>query len=184
MRPGIAAYGALPRHLPGACELRPVLSLRSQVVFLKDVPAGTPVGYGSTWRAPGPTRIATIASGYNDGVPLRLGGVGEVLLGGRRAPVVGQVSMDYTTVDVGQLPGVRVGDAATFIGRDGVDEIRIEDVADRVGSIPYEIACSVGKRVSRVYLGGEDVLLPGQAPERLAAVGPRAVERSPAPSSG
>lgn len=183
VRPGIAAYGALPRHLPGATELRPVMSLRSQVVFLKDVPRGTPIGYGSTWRAPCPTRIATIASGYNDGVPLRLGGVGEVLVGGRRAPVVGQVSMDYTTVDVGGLPGVRVGDPATFIGREGDEEIRLEDVADRVRSIPYEIACSVGKRVSRVYLGGEDVPLPGQAPDGTAGT-PRVAERTPSPSGG
>ena len=80
VRPGIAAYGALPAHLPGADELRPVLALRSQVVFLKDVPAGTPIGYGSTWQAPSATRIATLSSGYNDGVSARLG------RDGRRAP--------------------------------------------------------------------------------------------------
>jgi alanine racemase len=162
VRPGIAAYGALPAGIPGAEELRPVMALRSQVVFLKDVPVGTPVGYGSTWRAPRPSRLATLACGYNDGVSLRLSGSGEVLLRGRRAPIVGRVSMDYTTVDVSHLPGVCVGDAATFIGRDGDDELRIQDVARRADTIPHELACSVGKRVTRLYLGGETLPLPQQ----------------------
>jgi len=167
VRPGIAAYGALPAHLPGAGELRPVLALRSQVVFLKDVPRGTPVGYGSTWRAPRATRIATIPMGYDDGIPWHLVGPAEVLVRGRRAPLVGRVSMDYTTVDVGHVPDVRVGDVVTVIGRDGRGgrgEIRLEDWARLAQTIPYEIACSIGKRVRRVFAGGEQLELPAQVP--------------------
>ncbi len=178
VRTGIAAYGALPSHLPGARELLPVLSLRSQVVFLKDIPAGTPVGYGSHWRAPRPTRIATLSIGYDDGVPWRLGDQGEVLLRGRRAPLVGRVSMDYTTVDVGDIDGVQVGDAATLIGADGEQRISIEEVAERAGTIPYEVMCSVGKRVGRVYVGGEDLpRAPARRPPADPVQGPEPAER-------
>lgn len=158
VRPGIAAYGTLPAHLARAAELRPVVTLASQVVFLKDVPAGTPVGYDATWRAPRPTRIATLSVGYADGVPWSLSGSGEVLLRGRRAPIVGRVSMDYTTVDIGRVPGVCVGDTAILIGRDGQDELRLADVARRAGTIPHELLCSFGKRVERVYTGGDEIL--------------------------
>jgi len=177
VRPGIAAYGALPSDLPGSTDLEPVMSLRSQVVFLKDVPEGTPIGYGSTWRASRPTRIATLPVGYNDGVSWRLGGAGEVLLRGQRAPIVGNVSMDYTTVDVGAISGVQVGDVATLIGRDGDREIRLEEVARKAQTIPYEITCSVGKRVARVYGGSEDFTIPAQAPPERP---PTRVELSPA----
>lgn len=162
VRPGLAAYGALPRELPGAEFLAPVLSLRTRVVFLKDVPAGTPVGYGSTWRAPCETRIATLAVGYGHGLPWRAGG-GEVLLRGRRAPLVGRLSMDYATVDVGHLPGVQVGDVATLIGRDGDETLRLEDVAREAGTIPYEVSCGLG-RLPRRHRGGEDPVLPSQPP--------------------
>jgi alanine racemase len=106
----------LPEGLAGADELRPVLSLHSQVVFLKDVPAGAAIGYAGTWTAERATRIATLPVGYNDGLSWRLGNSGEVLVRGRRARIVGRVSMDYTTVDVGHIPGVQVGDHATLIG--------------------------------------------------------------------
>lgn len=160
VRPGIAAYGVLPDGLPGARELEPVMGLRSQIVFLKDVAEDSPVGYAGTWRAPRPTRIATLPIGYNDGVPWRLGNKGEVLVRGRRASIVGRVSMDYTTIDVGHIPGVAVGDRVTLFGCDGDDRITLEQIAQQVGTIPYEIACSVGRRVERIYRGGNDVLTP------------------------
>lgn len=172
VRPGISAYGILPGGLPGADRLRPVMSFRSQVVFLKDVPAGTPIGYASTWRAPRATRIATIPVGYNDGVPWRLGNRGEVLVRGRRAPIVGRVSMDYTTIDVGALPGVEVGDRVTIFGADGDERIGAEDVAREVDTIPYEITCCVGKRVARVHVGAEDVCIPAQRHEPAPAAAP------------
>lgn len=162
VRAGIAAYGALPSQLPGADKLQPVLSLHSQVVFLKDVPAGTPVGYGGTWTTERPTRIATLAVGYADGLPWALGNRGEVLIGGRRAPIIGRISMDYTTVDVGHLPGVEVGAIATWIGSNGGAELRLEQVAELAGTIPYELCCAIGPRVSRVFRGGEQLQIPSQ----------------------
>jgi alanine racemase len=162
VRPGIAAYGALPSHLPGARELRPVLALRTRVVFFKDVTAGTPVGYESTWRASEDTRIATLAIGYGHGLPWRTRGA-EVLLAGGRAPIVGRLSMDYATVDVGHLPGVRVGDVATLLGRDGSESIGLEALAGAADTIPYEVSCGLG-RLPRLHRGGEQVPLPSQAP--------------------
>jgi len=173
VRPGISAYGILNPDLPGSGELRPVLSLRTQIVFLKDVPAGTPIGYSSTWRAERPTRIATLPVGYHDGVPWRLSNCGEVLVRGRRAPIVGRVTMDYITVEVGHIPGAAVGDTATLIGSDGHETISVEEVAQKAGTISYEITCSVGRRVQRLYLGGENLELASQ----------RAIDaRTPAPS--
>jgi len=166
VRPGISAYGILNPDLPGSGELKPVLSLRTQVVFLKDVPAGTPIGYSSTWRAERPTRIATLPVGYHDGVPWRLSNCGEVLVRGRRAPIVGRVTMDYITIDVGHIPGAAVGDTATLIGSDGHETITVEEVAQKAGTIAYEVTCSVGRRVQRLYLGGENLELASQrAPE-------------------
>lgn len=164
VRPGLAAYGALPAETTTAEELRPVFALASQVVFLKDVPAGTPVGYDATWRAQGPTRIATLPVGYADGVPWSLSGSGQVLLRGHRAPIIGRVSMDYTTVDVGHVPGVCVGDKATLVGRDGAEELRLADVAQCAGTIPHEVLCSVGRRVERIYKGGDEILPAAPAP--------------------
>jgi len=171
VRPGISAYGILPGGLPGAAELRPAMALCSQVVFLKDVPAGARVGYDSTWSARSATRIATLPLGYNDGVPWRLGNRGEVLVRGQRAPIVGRVSMDYTTIDVGHVRDVAVGDRVVLFGRDGDDDLRVEEVARKAGTIAYEITCSVGKRVPRLYLGGEE-----GAPAEAA----RALEPAPA----
>ena len=159
---GISAYGILNPDLPGSGDLKPVLSLRTQVVFLKDVPAGTPIGYSSTWRAERATRIATLPIGYHDGVPWRLSNSGEVIVRGRRAPIVGRVTMDYITVDVGHIPGASVGDTATLIGNDGHETITVDEVAQKAGTIAYEITCSVGRRVQRLYLGGENIELPAQ----------------------
>lgn len=155
VRPGISLFGVLPPALAEEVALRPVLSLHAQVVFLKDIPEGRAVGYDGQWVAHRPTRLATLPIGYADGVPYRLGtsGRGSVLLHGRRCPLVGAVSMDYCTVDVGHVPGVEVGDTATLIGRDGDEAIDVQEVADAAGTIPYEVTCSLGARVRRVYTG-------------------------------
>jgi alanine racemase len=155
VRPGISAYGVLPPELPGARELHPVLSLRAQIVYLKDLSIGAPVGYDGTWTAGRRTRVATLPLGYNDGLPWRLSNAGWALVRGRRVPIIGRVSMDYAMLDVTDVRGVRVGDVATLIGRDGAEEIRVQDLARAAGTIPYEITCSVGKRVRRLYRGGE-----------------------------
>lgn len=147
---GIPPSGAAGRE--AELGLQPVLSVHSQVVFLKDVPAGASVGYQRTYRTSRPTRIATIPMGYNDGLPPRLSNVGHVLVRGRPAPIVGAVSMDYTTVDVGDIPGVRVGDRVTWIGSEGEESISVWQVAGWAGSIPPQVLCSLGNRVAREYL--------------------------------
>jgi alanine racemase len=172
VRPGISAFGILPGELPGSEELKPVLSLKSQIVFLKDVPNGSGVGYGSTWRARGDRRIATVPVGYNDGVSWRLSNRGEVLVRGQRAPIVGRVSMDYTTIDVTEIPLVSVEDVVTFIGADGENRIEVEEIASLAETIAYEITCAVGRRVQRVCIGGHDMILPSQRPPDQVVIAP------------
>jgi alanine racemase len=153
VRVGIALYGYEDP------ELEPVLSLRARVAQLKTVAAGTPIGYDRTWVAPGQAEIATISIGYADGVHRARSNRGEVLVGGRRAPLVGQVSMDSITLDVTGMLGVRVGDAATLIGSDGRERITAEEVAGWSGTISYEVLTAIGRRVVRVYSnqqGGRD----------------------------
>lgn len=184
VRPGISAYGILPGGLPGAHELRPAMSLRSQIVFIKDVPGGARVGYDSTWTARRRTRIATLPVGYNDGVSWRLGNRGEVLVRGQRAPMIGRISMDYTTIDVGHIPGVSVGDEVVLFGRAGAQYLGLEEVARKARTIPYEITCSVGKRVPRVYFGGEEAILPMQPrSERPHLLAPHLSAEAPAQSA-
>jgi len=153
VRPGISLYGVMPLALTDDYALKPVLSLQAQVVFLKDIKKNTAVGYGGRWQAAKDTRLAVLPIGYNDGVPYRLGaeGQGEVLLRGQRCPIVGAISMDYCTVDVGHVAELDVGDTATLIGRDGDECLWIQDLAAAAGTIPYEIVCSIGSRVRRLY---------------------------------
>ena len=164
VRPGISLYG-----LAGD-DFLPVLSLRTQVVYLKDVPAGTPIGYNGTHVTSRATRIATLPIGYNDGLAYRLSNRGRALVRGQIAPIVGAISMDYTMLDVGPIQGVAVGDTVTLIGRDGEHSIGVPEIASLVGTIPYEIVCSVGKRVRRVYVEPE----PAPPAERVAAKAARA----------
>ncbi len=152
VRPGIALFGVLPDSMEIGQKLKPILSLHAQIVFLKDIPTGAPVGYGSRWTSHRPTRLATLPIGYADGIPYRLGaqGRGTVLVRGQRCPVVGAVSMDYCTIDVGHVPDVQLGETATFIGKQGQECLRIQELAEAAGTIPYEITCSLSGRVHRV----------------------------------
>ena len=145
VRIGIGLYG---------CEgvgLRPAMAVRGLVTHVKTVPPGATAGYGATWRAERETRLATVAMGYADGVLRARGNRGEVLVRGRRARLVGRVSMDAVTLDVGGIPEVAVGDAATFIGGDGEERITAEEVAEWSGTNSYEVLTSVGRRVPRRY---------------------------------
>jgi len=150
IRPGIALYGIAPD--PKLQEgLTPALTLKTQVIFLKDLPAGAPVGYFREHTTSRKTRVATLPVGYNDGYPWRLRDRGEVLIRGARAPVIGRVSMDYLTIDVGNIPGVSIGDEVTLLGCSGDRCIPATELAERAGTIPYEILTQLGKRVTRVY---------------------------------
>lgn len=154
VRPGVLIQGIDPADL-GVREagFEPILALRTQVIFLKDVPAGTPIGYCRTHVTPKATRIATLPVGYNDGFPFSASNKASVLIGGRRAHQVGRISMDYAMVDVGDLGDVRVGDTVTLVGREGGEEIRLEDLARDAGTLVYAVTCGLGKRVRHHYHG-------------------------------
>lgn len=154
VRPGISAYGVSPDPRIDASELRPVMSVYSKIVHVREVAAGERVGYGGTWAARGRALLATLPLGYADGIDWRLGNRGRVLVRGTFAPIAGRISMDYTTIDVGAVPGVRLGDRVTLFGSDGGRSVRVEELADQAGTIPYEVLCNIGKRVDRIYRGG------------------------------
>jgi alanine racemase len=126
------------------------MSIRSQVVFLKDLPEGAPVGYNRTFVTRRPTRLAIIPMGYSDGLPYALGNRAHVLVRGERAPLVGSISMDYTALDVTEIEGVAVGEEVTLVGASGRQRITVEDLARTIGTIPYEITARLGHRVGRV----------------------------------
>jgi alanine racemase len=149
-RAGAALYGFSPAGRAPPAGFRAVLTLRTQIVFMKDIPAGQGVGYGGTWRSRRPTRLAIVPLGYHDGMKRGLANGGEALLRGRRVPVAGQVSMDYSTLDITAVPGARVGDPVTLIGADGEDRLGVEEVSQQAGTIPYDVLCGLGRRVVRV----------------------------------
>ncbi len=154
VRPGVTLYGGYPSEHFAPLDLRPVMHWRTVVAALKTLPAGRGVSYGHRFVTERPTRVATLPVGYADGYNRRLTGCGEVLIGGRRASVIGTVCMDWIMADVTDLPEVGVGDLVTLLGCDGDDCIRAEEWAERIGTINYEVYCQVSKRVPRVYKDG------------------------------
>jgi alanine racemase len=130
------------------------MSLVTAVAFLKTVPPGTPLSYGGTFTTARESRIATLPVGYADGWRRGLSNRGAVLVGGRRAPLVGTICMDLCLADVTDVPEVRVGDEVVLIGRQGTEEIRVAEVAAHCGTISYEIFCGIGRRVPRVHSEG------------------------------
>jgi alanine racemase len=148
--PLVIAPGARVQPLP---VFEPVLSFKTRVVFLKDQPVGAPLGYGASYYTRRPSRIATLPVGYADGLNRALSNRGRMLVRGRYARIVGNISMDLTLIDVTDIPHVSVGDEVTMIGKAGSCSITAAEVARELGTIPYEILCSIGKRVPRFYLG-------------------------------
>lgn len=145
VRTGIALYGC---EWPGT---RPATTLRSVVTHLKTVGVGDTVGYGATWRAGARTPVATVSIGYADGVSRARSNRGHVLIRGHRAPLIGVVSMDAITLDVSNVPGVRIGDTVTVIGEDQGDHITAEEVAEWSNTISWDVLASIGPRVERRY---------------------------------
>jgi alanine racemase len=152
VRPGIMLYGyhTLPDSV-STPDLTPVLSLRTTIVQLRTIPRGGTVSYNGTFVAQRPTRIAVLPIGYADGYSRRLSHRGSVLIQGRRAPIVGLVCMDMIMVDVTDLAPVPVGETVTLIGQQGEESIWADEVADWIGTIPYEVLCGIGSRVPRLY---------------------------------
>lgn len=152
VRAGAALYGFSPSRDPLPVGLRPVLTLRTQLIYLKDVPKGQRVGYGGTALTERSTRLGIIPLGYHDGMKRSLSNRGEVLIHSRRARVLGMVSMDYTTLDLTDVPMARVGDTVTIIGRDGEAMMPVEEVALAASTIPYDVLCGLGRRIVRVLV--------------------------------
>ncbi len=154
VRPGIMLYGLNPaKDHPPALKLKPVLSLKAKISFLKEVPAEIPLSYGRTYMTKHSTLIATIPMGYSHGYRVGFSNNGFVLVRGKRCPVVGRVTMDQTLVDVGDVPGVKRWDVATLIGKDGAMSVKAEELAESLGTIPYEIVCAIHSRIPRIYKG-------------------------------
>jgi alanine racemase len=154
VRCGIALYGQAPSAEVGAdLGLRPALALKAGVSYVKPLAAGERVSYGLRWRAETDTVLATVPLGYADGVTRRLSAVGgQVLIGGRRCPIAGRVTMDQITVDCGPGAVVAPGDEVVLIGRQGDEEITATEWATRLDTISYEVLCGIGPRVRRVHL--------------------------------
>jgi len=154
VRCGIAIYGLSPFQGDATADgLRPALSLTSYLADIKEIAEGDSVGYGCTWTAPHRTHIGIIPIGYGDGFNRRLSNLGSVLVGGESFPVVGRVSMDQITVDLGPSPKAAAGSEAALIGRQGDAVITAEQMATALGTINYEVTCNLSSRVQRRYLG-------------------------------
>lgn len=154
VRPGIALFGVEPR--PGSCpELRPVMRVSTAVIALRDLEPSMTVGYGATFRATHPMRIATIPMGYADGLSRALSNRGHVLVQGKRAPIVGNISMDLTTIDVTDVPSVRIGEECVVLGSQkgpfGETSITAQEIAGDLGTISWEVLTAVSRRVPRFY---------------------------------
>jgi alanine racemase len=154
VRPGIMLYGYPPgRGMTERFPVKPVMSLKSAVAFVKQVPAGTSISYGRKFITRTTTTIASVPIGYADGFSRALSNNGEVLVRGRRVPLVGTVCMDQIMLDLGPDGGAEVGDEVTLIGTDGRERIDAWDLGGRTGTIPYEVTCLITRRVPRLYEG-------------------------------
>src|SRR5471030_280527 len=150
VRPGLLLYGIVPPPLASTLPLTPIMTLGSRIVAVKGVRAGEGVGYGVKFTAEQPATIAIVPAGYADGLDLRLAGRGFVLIRGRRAPIVGSVTMDMLMADVTTLD-VSPGDDVVIIGAQDGDRIDVREMAAQIGTIPWEILCRIGSRIERAY---------------------------------
>ncbi len=152
VRAGITLYGLWPSDevRKDIVPLEPVMSLRSHIIYIKEISAGTPVSYGGTWAPDHTVRLATVPVGYGDGWPRSLSNKGYVLIRGQKAPIRGRVCMDQFMVEVTDIPDAAEGDEVTLIGRDGDAFISMEEVGDLSGRFNYELACDINPRVPRL----------------------------------
>jgi alanine racemase len=153
VRSGIGVYGYYPSaEVSRSVELQPILSLRSRVARVASVDVGQSVGYGRTWRADRPSRIATVMAGYADGIRRSLSSKGTALIRGQRVPYTGRVAMDMIMLDVTDVPDVRVDDEVTLIGSAGGESVTADDMARDAATINYEIVTGIMARVPRFYI--------------------------------
>ena len=154
VRPGITLYGCYPSDEVDRkqLELRPVMSVKANIVQLKEVPAGNSISYGRRFTTQQDSLIATIPLGYADGLPRPYSPGGKVILNGVFAPIAGTICMDQCMLDVTHVPYPRLGDEVTIIGKDGIYEITADDIARKTGTISYEVLCAFGQRLPKVYV--------------------------------
>lgn len=154
VRAGITLYGIYPSDEVdrNTAALQPVMELKSHIVYIKEIEAGTSVSYGGTYTAAKTTRVATIPVGYGDGYPRGLSNKGWVLIHGKKAPILGRVCMDQFMVDVTDIPEAKELDEVTLMGRDGESFLGVDTLGELSGRFPYEFVCDIGKRVPRVYV--------------------------------
>lgn len=159
VRAGIILYGLYPsEEIDKSLKLKPVMCLKSHVVYTKTVEAGTPVSYGATYVCSRPTKIATVSIGYGDGYPRALSNRGRVLIGSQSYPIIGRICMDQLMVDITNAEDeIRQGDEVVLIGRQGSESIPVEEVASFNDSFNYEVVCNINRRVPRVYYRGGEV---------------------------
>ena len=160
-RAGISTYGMYPSDEvdKSAVDLKPALSLKSHVIFVKEVEPGTSISYGGTFTADRKMRIATVPVGYGDGYPRSLSNKGYVLIRGKKARILGRVCMDQFMVDVTDIPDAAFMDQVTLIGSDGEERITVDDLAELSGRFNYEFVCCLSKRIPRVYRRGGEIIL-------------------------
>lgn len=153
VRAGITMYGIYPSDEVDRTKLalKPLMSLKSRVTFVKTIYPGDEVSYGGTFRAEREMRVATVPVGYGDGYPRLLSGKGYVLIAGKKAPILGRVCMDQFMCDVSGIPEAKTGSMVTLLGKDGEEEITVDSLSALCGRFPYEFVCDVGRRVPRVY---------------------------------
>lgn len=154
VRPGIILYGYYPSDEVDRSSLSilPVMTIKAEIAYLKDVDKGFAVSYGSSFITERPSRIATITLGYADGLPRRCSGRAHVLINGKKAPIVGNICMDQCMIDVTDILGVKIGDEVIVMGSDGVNSILADDIAEAAGMINYEVVCGFRQRLPKVYI--------------------------------
>jgi alanine racemase len=168
VRVGLVAYGIHPPHDAAKLSLAPVMSLRSRLVQVRDLPSGTPISYGRSFVTSRPSRIGVVPVGYGHGYSWLLSNRGRMLVNGRRVPIVGRVTMDLTMIDLTEVPEVAVGDEVVLFGEQDGTSIGVEEVAEWSETLAYEVMCTIGKRVARLYRRG------GRAIRVTTLVGERA----------
>lgn len=154
VRPGIILYGCYPSNEVDKKQLsiKPVMSVKANIIHLKDVPENFSVGYGRKYISEKPARIATIALGYADGYPRPYSAQANVIVNGVVCPIAGNICMDQCMIDVSNVPNVKIGDEVIVMGSDGVNTILADDIAEATGTINYEIVCAFGQRLPKVYV--------------------------------
>lgn len=153
VRVGLLQFGVTqyPSSLFSPASVEPVFRFHTRIGLIKDLPAGTPISYGRSFVTSRPIRVAILTAGYGDGIPIAASNRGKVLIQGQRCPILGRVTMDQTIVDISSVEAPKIGDRAVLIGRCGDAEITVTEFSDWADSIPWEVFCSVTKRVPRLY---------------------------------